>query len=99
MQFSDSEIQRLLRGTARSFLADKYPWERLSAGERGDEQRTRQARPSGDRDRVQLRPSDLCLTHCLLGHRLDGLDVTTRSEFWYHSAETRMNIMLGIDDP
>ena len=29
MQFSDSETQKLLRDTARSYLADKYPWERL----------------------------------------------------------------------
>jgi alkylation response protein AidB-like acyl-CoA dehydrogenase len=29
MQYTDSESQALLRGTARSFLADTYPWERL----------------------------------------------------------------------
>jgi alkylation response protein AidB-like acyl-CoA dehydrogenase len=29
MLFADSETQRLLRDTARSFLAGRYPWERL----------------------------------------------------------------------
>lgn len=38
MQFSDSETQRMIRNTARSYLADKYPWERLYAIERGDAQ-------------------------------------------------------------
>jgi alkylation response protein AidB-like acyl-CoA dehydrogenase len=37
MQFSDSETQRLLRSTARSFLANAYPWERLYRIESGDE--------------------------------------------------------------
>jgi len=36
MQFSDSETQRLLRTTARSFLANAYPWERLYRIESGD---------------------------------------------------------------
>lgn len=40
MRFSDSETQMLLRSTARSYLADKYPWERLYALERGEEQLT-----------------------------------------------------------
>ena len=31
MQFSDSETQKLLRDTTRSYLADKYPWYRLYA--------------------------------------------------------------------
>ena len=31
MRFSDSETQKLLRDTARSYLADTYPWERLYA--------------------------------------------------------------------
>ncbi len=35
MQFSDLETQRLLRNTARSYLADRFPWERLYALERG----------------------------------------------------------------
>jgi alkylation response protein AidB-like acyl-CoA dehydrogenase len=37
MQFVDSETQRLLRNTARSYLADAYPTERLFRVERGDE--------------------------------------------------------------
>jgi len=37
MQFGDSEAQKLLRKTARSYLAEKFPWERLYAMERGDE--------------------------------------------------------------
>ena len=37
MQFGDSEAQKLLRNTARSYLAEKFPWERLYAMERGDE--------------------------------------------------------------
>jgi alkylation response protein AidB-like acyl-CoA dehydrogenase len=36
MDFHDSETQRLLRGTARAYLAAQYPWERLYAIERGD---------------------------------------------------------------
>lgn len=35
MQFSDSETQKLLRDTARSFLADKYPYGRLYDIEQG----------------------------------------------------------------
>ena len=31
MQFSDSETQKLLRDTTRSYLADKFPWDRLYA--------------------------------------------------------------------
>jgi alkylation response protein AidB-like acyl-CoA dehydrogenase len=38
MLFSDSETQKLLRDTARSFLRDRYPWERLYALEKGDAQ-------------------------------------------------------------
>lgn len=37
MQFGDSEAQKLLRNTARSYLAEKFPWDRLYAMERGDE--------------------------------------------------------------
>jgi alkylation response protein AidB-like acyl-CoA dehydrogenase len=37
MEFVDSETQRLLRSTARSYLADAYPWERLFRIESGDE--------------------------------------------------------------
>ncbi len=40
LQFSDSETQRLLRTTARSFLANAYPWERLYRIESGQEQMT-----------------------------------------------------------
>lgn len=40
MQFSDSETQRLLRTTARSFLANAYPWERLYRIESGVERMT-----------------------------------------------------------
>lgn len=40
MRFGDSETQKLLRNAARSYLADKYPWERLYALERGQEQLT-----------------------------------------------------------
>src|SRR3972149_707543 len=40
MQFSDSETQKLLRSTARSYLADTFPWERLYALERGEAQLT-----------------------------------------------------------
>ena len=36
MLFADSETQRMLRDTARSFLRDRYPWDRLYALERGD---------------------------------------------------------------
>jgi alkylation response protein AidB-like acyl-CoA dehydrogenase len=36
MEFRDSETQKLLRDTVRSFLADKYPWERLYAVETGE---------------------------------------------------------------
>lgn len=36
MRFQDSETQRLLRDTARSYFRDKYPWERLYGIERGD---------------------------------------------------------------
>ncbi len=35
MLFADSETQKLLRDTARSFLRDRYPWERLYELERG----------------------------------------------------------------
>ncbi|HEV8574151.1 MAG TPA: acyl-CoA dehydrogenase family protein [Dehalococcoidia bacterium] len=38
MLFADSETQKLLRDTARSFLRDRYPWERLYALERGEAQ-------------------------------------------------------------
>ncbi len=40
MQFGDSETQRLLRNTARSYLADNYPWERLYDIESGKERLT-----------------------------------------------------------
>ena len=40
MRFGDSETQRLLRSTARSYLAEKFPWERLYALERGEAQLT-----------------------------------------------------------
>ncbi len=33
MRFEDSETQKLLRTTVRSFLADRFPWERLYAME------------------------------------------------------------------
>ena len=36
MQFSDSDSQRLLRDTARAFLAEKYPFERLYEIESGE---------------------------------------------------------------
>lgn len=36
MLFADSETQKLLRDTARAFLRDRYPWERLYALERGE---------------------------------------------------------------
>jgi alkylation response protein AidB-like acyl-CoA dehydrogenase len=38
MLFGDSETQKLLRDTARSFLRDRYPWDRLYALERGEAQ-------------------------------------------------------------
>jgi alkylation response protein AidB-like acyl-CoA dehydrogenase len=38
MLFADSETQKLLRDTARSFLRDRYPWDRLYALERGEAQ-------------------------------------------------------------
>ena len=38
MLFSDSETQKLLRDTARAFLRDRYPWDRLYALERGEAQ-------------------------------------------------------------
>jgi alkylation response protein AidB-like acyl-CoA dehydrogenase len=37
MEFDDSETQRLLRSTARSYLAEAYPWERLYRLEAGGE--------------------------------------------------------------
>lgn len=40
MQFADSETQRLLRNTARSYLGSRFPWERLYAFEDGREQLT-----------------------------------------------------------
>lgn len=40
MRFSDSEAQRLLRNTARSYLAQRFPWSRLYAIEAGQEQLT-----------------------------------------------------------
>jgi alkylation response protein AidB-like acyl-CoA dehydrogenase len=40
MQFHDSETQRLLRTTAKSFLANAYPIDRLYRIESGDEQLT-----------------------------------------------------------
>jgi alkylation response protein AidB-like acyl-CoA dehydrogenase len=36
MQFNDSETQKLLRDTARSYLADRFPLERLYALEQGE---------------------------------------------------------------
>ncbi|MBI1884923.1 MAG: acyl-CoA/acyl-ACP dehydrogenase [Chloroflexi bacterium] len=36
MRFGDSETEKLLRSTARSYLAERFPWERLYALERGD---------------------------------------------------------------
>ena len=36
MLFADSETQKLIRDTARSYLRDRYPWERLYAIERGE---------------------------------------------------------------
>ncbi|MEX0799924.1 MAG: acyl-CoA dehydrogenase family protein [Dehalococcoidia bacterium] len=36
MQFDDSETQKLLRDTARSYLADRFPLERLYALEQGE---------------------------------------------------------------
>ena len=36
MRFEDSETQKLLRTTVRSFLADRFPWERLYAIENGE---------------------------------------------------------------
>ena len=38
MLFADSETQKLLRDTARSFLRDRYSWDRLYALERGEAQ-------------------------------------------------------------
>lgn len=38
MLFADSETQKLLRDTTRSFLRDRYPWDRLYALERGEAQ-------------------------------------------------------------
>ena len=40
MLFADSETQKLLRNTGRAYLADRFPWERLYALERGDAQLT-----------------------------------------------------------
>ena len=40
MRFHDSESQKMLRDTTRSYLRDKYPWERLYALESGNEQFT-----------------------------------------------------------
>jgi alkylation response protein AidB-like acyl-CoA dehydrogenase len=36
MHFADSDAQRLLRETARSYLKERYPWERLFALEQGE---------------------------------------------------------------
>jgi alkylation response protein AidB-like acyl-CoA dehydrogenase len=36
MLFADSETQKLLRDTTRSFLRDRYPWDRLYALERAE---------------------------------------------------------------
>ena len=36
MLFADSEAQKLLRSTARSYLAERFPWERLYALEEGE---------------------------------------------------------------
>ena len=36
MRFEDSETQKLLRTTVRSFLADRFPWERLYAIENAE---------------------------------------------------------------
>ncbi len=38
MQFSNSETQQLLQTTARSYLQDAFPWERLYAMEAEEEQ-------------------------------------------------------------
>lgn len=37
MRFDDSEAQKILRTTARSFLAERFPWERLYAIEQGQD--------------------------------------------------------------
>jgi len=36
LRFTDSDAQALIRSTARAFLAERYPWERLYAIERGE---------------------------------------------------------------
>ena len=41
MQFSNSETQQLLQTTARSFLQDTFPWERLYALEDDKDQISR----------------------------------------------------------
>jgi len=43
MRFADSETQRLLRSTARSYLAEAYPWQRLFRFERGEERHSGQS--------------------------------------------------------
>ncbi len=40
MRFDDSEAQKMLRTTARSFLAARFPWERLYAIEQGADEIT-----------------------------------------------------------
>src|SRR3972149_3416748 len=40
MRFADSETQRLLRSTARSYLESTFPWDRLYAFEAGQERIT-----------------------------------------------------------
>ncbi len=42
MRFADSETQKLIRNSARSYLSDRFPWERLYALERGDAQLTKE---------------------------------------------------------
>lgn len=42
MRFGDSETQKLLRDTARSYLATTFPWERLYAFESGEQQLARE---------------------------------------------------------
>lgn len=41
MRFADSETQKLIRNAARSYLASKFPWERLYAMETGGAQVSR----------------------------------------------------------
>lgn len=50
MEFADSETQRLIRSTARSYLADRYPWERLY----GIERREAEIGPSDLKEMAEL---------------------------------------------